>query len=58
VPLPNKNPKVRFLETRTFLLCFVYKSEPVEKIILNVFLAEESPDEINNNDGITRKILY
>jgi hypothetical protein len=36
----------------------VYKSEPVEKIIVNVFLAEESPDEINNNDGITRKFLY
>jgi hypothetical protein len=58
MPLPNKNPKVRFLENRTFMLCFVYQSEPVENKILNLFLPGESPDEINHIDGITKKFLY
>jgi hypothetical protein len=57
VPLLNQIPKVRFLENRTFRLCFVYQSEPVENKIPNLFLAAQSPDEINNIDGITRKFL-
>jgi hypothetical protein len=39
------------------MFCFVHNSEAVENRISNQFPDGESPDEINDSYGITRKFL-
>jgi hypothetical protein len=58
VPLSIWNPHLRLFEDRTFTWGFVPKCEPVEKFQKSLNLDRQSPDEFDNNYGITRKSLY
>jgi hypothetical protein len=57
-PFQSRIPQLRLFEDKSFEECFATICEAVEKKILNIFLAGESPDEINHIDGITKKFLY
>jgi hypothetical protein len=56
-PFQTKIPQLRLFEDRTFMEYFAIVCEAVEKNFYNVLPAGESPDEINNSDGITRNFL-
>jgi hypothetical protein len=57
VPLSIWNPHLRLFEDRTFNRGFVPKGEAVEKISKVICFARQSPDEFDNSNGITRKLL-
>jgi hypothetical protein len=48
---------MRLFEDRTFNRPIVETDQAVEKIPKGIYFARQSPDEFDNNNGITRKHL-
>jgi hypothetical protein len=57
VPLSIWNPHLRLFEDRTFNRPIVESDQAVEKFSKVICFARQSPDEFDNSNGITRKLL-